>query len=720
MNKHLLKQFIIIIGALFLVSCKFEYKKPVYHDPYDARHNQLLGDVHNVREVEYAAKMEAKQLVEGEVMSSKNYLFNLDGKILSRMDTTFIPQNETSFQEYSYSRIGKLRKRTTKTRSSDRTLVYKPEFDYKGDAFFVLYRENSTYRDTVGDSKSTSKATFTFSNEGLLKEREVSTNGKKVIETKYEYDNKPKSAPVGEIDLLPDILLKKSETTNYNTNRKTTGKYNKLGNLESETVVDAKTGKIFSYYTYVYDNFDKSGNWLKRTKKDGNGKIVSITFREISYHHDEADAPLFYNLKEANSISGYFQNVYTRLTADVSDTPSKALIIIVLCSTLLLTLFLINLWCYYSFKRRKGWAPGFFEWKKIFPEGFLFKDFGGKLQKNNMKRIWVYNKEPYLKVASILLTLVGGFIAALIVLLLIGAIVWLLFGITMILFTIVNFGLVKWLLVIAAVIGLWYLGWGTLGAVIAAIFRLRNIIVIVASILAYIFIPFVPSWIFYLVALFVIFFSGSELILMILGTIGCGALLSFGVAAISNKMWLEALGHSTIATGFEFLHSVNLSNWFLNLFGNYWDVLLWCFLLPVILFLAIAFIIITFNSLLIGFEWIVMSVYNVSRPCPVCGSKKEMLYLPPKSKKPHPVKLRPGVYGSFHHKCYNPAYKLPTLLLNGKWKLDRLCQDPNCPTKKANEVISSETKNMVGMGTEVHIGVVFFTVGIGICRKHYL
>jgi len=210
MNKQLLKQFIIIIGALFLVSCKFEYKKPVYHDPYDARHNQLLGDVHNVREVEYAAKMEAKQLVEGEVMSSKNYLFNLDGKILSRMDTTFIPQNETSFQEYSYSRIGKLRKRTTKTRSSDRTLVYKPEFDYKGDAFFVLYRENSTYRDTVGDSKSTSKATFTFSNEGLLKEREVSTNGKKVIETKYEYDNESKSGIVGDVLYKNDISSAKS------------------------------------------------------------------------------------------------------------------------------------------------------------------------------------------------------------------------------------------------------------------------------------------------------------------------------------------------------------------------------------------------------------------------------------------------------------------------------------------------------------------------------
>jgi len=196
----------------------------------------------------------------------------------------------------------------------------------------------------------------------------------------------------------------------------------------------------------------------------------------------------------------------------------------------------------------------------------------------------------------------------------------------------------------------------------------------------------------------------------LLGIIGCSILAGLGSAAISKPLWLEALGYSTVSTGFEFLHAVNLSQWALNLFTNYWDVILLCLLLPVMIFLTIAFLIITLNSLLIGFELAVMRIYSVSRPCPVCGSTKEMYYLKKGGNydKPYLRSLRPSMYGIFsHYDDNNGNGKLRTLLLNGKWRYDRRCKNPNCPTTETRETITSKMESTnLGVGTPVHIGVV--------------
>jgi hypothetical protein len=989
MKTYRIKQLIAIFGALFfLTSCKFEYKKPVYHDPYDLRHNQLRGDVQDVREVEYAIKMAGREAVEGKVIFSRNYSFNPDGKILLRTDTTFNERNETSFQEYAYSRIGKLKSRTMKTRSNDRVLLYKPDFAYMGDAFFELRRERSSYHDTINDAKVQHLAKLWFTGEGLLKKREIYIDDNKFISSVYTYsqetvakqpekekekaapvnndpsltnlhnwtlsnaertkDNKAISFPVArshaEITLpeasngisitvsatwgsylelhtssngnrftnqgeltgnssgtalstknLPDgtqyvrfvgkqgtdnsvqlhsvsfgksvyannissvqnvddwtldgagwvkgnngslrfetegayvempalpegsknmnisisaiygdylilltspdgekftdhgafagtgsmqpatkaipdgtqhirfvakagtrndvflvsanvtkgielakkeemqakskpdkpaisetpqiedigIVLTESVTTNFNTKRKTTSKYDKYGNLVSEVSIDTVSKKTIDSFTYTYEGYDKAGNWLKRTKFDSRRQPVSVTLREISYHSDAEAVPLFYNLTEARNIGDYLTNIYYRLTAEsnIAGTPSIVLAIIVLVLTLLLTFYLIHLWNYY----KEHDSVDFFvwEWDTLF-KGNLFEDFGG-----TSGRIWVYNKEPYLKVASLLLILVGGFLLSLIILLAVGAIVWLLFGLLMILFNILNYSLIKWLLAIAAWIGIIWLAFGTIGVLFSALLRTFSEwltwVVVGGSILAYIFIPFVPGWIFGFVTLFVIGYMFyllyddgelGEFFIPILGLILCSVMASLATAAISNPSWLEALGHSTVATGFEFLHSVNLSQWALNLFTNYWDVLLLCFLLPVMIFLAIALLIITFNGLLIGFELIVMRIYSVSRPCPVCGSTQEMYYLKKGGNydRPYLGKLRPNMYGIFYHDTGSQNGKLPTLLLNGKWKLDRKCKNPNCPTTETKELITSNMKGgNFGMGTPVHIGVV--------------
>ena len=694
------KYFILVLASLLFASCKFEvrkfdYNRIEYHDPYDARHHQLKSDVSHVREFEHNAKAEARLILSGDVIATREYRFDPDGKILWLRDTTFHAdptQNITYSEDYYYSRIGKLKRRTLKTRTSDRKLVYKPKFTYTGNAKFDLMTENSTFRNPEDDSKVDYYARLDFTVDGMLQSRSVSMDSKKFIESVYTYNDQ--------------LSLVESVTTNFNTNRKTTNKYNEQGNLASETVAEAESGRTISTFTYTYGDFDDAGNWITRTKYDNRHQPVSVTHREISYFSDMTDAPQFYQLNDASNIGDYFRNLFIRLTANKQNdaSPSKLLTIIALVLTLSLSVYLIFLWNYYREYNSIDFFD--FEWDTLVKSG-LFEDFWGTTLGNGMKRIWVYNKEPYAKVASLLLMFVGGFIASLVVLLVLGAVVWLLFGIMMVLFNILNFGLVKWLLVICAGFGLWSLGWGTIGTIFAKLIEPKNIIIIGASILAYIFIPFVPSWIFLLVTLYFIFFNGYELIGMIIGFILCWVLMAFGIAAISDKMWLEGLGHSTVATGFEFLHSVNLFRWAYHLFSNYWDVVVLCFITPVILFLFIAATIILFNSLLIGFEWAVMRIYSVRRPCPVCGSTNEPRYISKNSKpnQQHPVGLHPGVYGAFRHKSPFNSDKLPTMLLNGKWKLHRVCANPNCKDKLTTSDVSGKI-DVVGMGTELHIGVV--------------
>jgi len=143
------------------------------------------------------------------------------------------------------------------------------------------------------------------------------------------------------------------------------------------------------------------------------------------------------------------------------------------------------------------------------------------------------------------------------------------------------------------------------------------------------------------------------------------------------------------------------------LFTHYWDVILLFFLAPIIIFLFISATIIVINSALIVVEWVVVKIYGIRRPCPVCGTSKEMRYISKNGnpQRPHPVALRPGVYGTFRHKSPYNSDKLPTLFLFGKWKLRRLCQNPDCLDKVTTSDMTG-VKKKVGIGKPIHIGIV--------------
>jgi len=280
----------------------------------------------------------------------------------------------------------------------------------------------------------------------------------------------------------------------------------------------------------------------------------------------------------------------------------------------------------------------------------IFEDFDGYYLSNGMKPIWVYNIEPYLKIGYILLIAVASFLATLTVMFLVGAIVW---GV---------FWLIKILLLIIIIVG-WV---ALIGGCI-------------------------------LVGIGIFGGEGGELV--VLGIISA----IIGGIIVWARDGIRDVGERLVNAGFEFMNTLNLFNWVFNLFKYYWDVILLCILFPALFFLAIAATIIILNGILIGVEMIVMKIYNVRRPCPICGSTRDMKYISKNGgNKPHPVSLRPGIYGSFRHQSPFSEDKLPTLLFLGKSKLDRICND--CDNRISSEMALNS--DLTGLGTDVHIGVV--------------
>jgi len=274
----------------------------------------------------------------------------------------------------------------------------------------------------------------------------------------------------------------------------------------------------------------------------------------------------------------------------------------------------------------------------------IFGNFSGRKES---EKIWIYNKHPYMNVARIIGFVVVSLFGSVLLILLGGFLVILLFWIAGNIF-----------------VALWGLGliicFG--GAIIAAFNALRG--------------RGCGLWIVGIVA----FFIGS---------------------ALANVQ--PATNTKIIETGigvFNNLNIVNLFEWAVNLFANYWDVLLVALLIPTILFLTLAVITIFLCWLLIGFEMFVTLLYNISHPCPSCGNWKQPKYIM-KNGREYSRTLRPGVYGMLYHKT--EYEKLPTMLINGRWKLKRRCTNPNCRV----EINPLDYKlGIVGYGTPVHIGIV--------------
>jgi hypothetical protein len=408
----------------------------------------------------------------------------------------------------------------------------------------------------------------------------------------------------------------------------TVSKYDGSENIILQEQFD-KDKKLIATYSYVY-TFDEQGNWITQTKYNGKDPLT-LSKRTITYftENELVALPVAENISaKPLSRSNYFSNLSERLfgQSELEGTPATALMTVLLIMSLG-ALF----WSIFKIKNIRR----------------QFKNFGGvahEVGKSGyyMKRIWMYNTEPYLQVALFFVVALCSFIAMIATLFLIGGIVWGLFWVLNILLNIL-----VWVAIIGAILGVLACFGGAI---------LYGIIILI---------PCAIIW--------------------------------------SNDDAIEETGRDLVEAGTTFMSNLNLFEWGINLFSNYWDVMLLVFVAPLLLFICFALLIVLLDLILIGVELLITRIYNVRRPCPHCGSTKEPAYLVEGYQQQHPVKLRPGVYGMFSQKSpINTSQKLPTMLLNGRWKLKRKCKD-------CSKIITSQTSDgsdKVGFGTEIHIGFV--------------
>ena len=370
------------------------------------------------------------------------------------------------------------------------------------------------------------------------------------------------------------------------------------GRLVAEREYEGDPLKLKSTYYYSYTD-DDNGNWIKAVKKNKRGKVVARLERIYtlgnnvnSENSDVQIAAIASPVATGNFIKDYISDAEYRLMENnaSNNTPTGILFVVLLGLTLLFA------WGYYRWAHKKH---------------DLFNNFGGQVNSNGMKRLWMFNKEPYLKVGISILLLLLAFVSAIILLLAVGGVTY---GILFV---------IKWILIAIVWIG----------------------------------------WICLVLGGLAVFF-GKE-------PAGCLPMIIGGVIVFFEKP-IRNFGDSIVEWGFSFMNDLNLFSWGLGLFTKFWDVILATFLTPMVIFSAFAILIMIIVFLLMGLEFSVMKVYSVRRPCPSCGSTHTPEYWVDEHHK-HPVPLHPGVYGVFTQKNPETGEKVPTMLFNGKGKLLRKC-----------------------------------------------
>lgn len=370
------------------------------------------------------------------------------------------------------------------------------------------------------------------------------------------------------------------------------------GRLVAEREYEGDPLKLKSTYYYSYTD-DDNGNWIKAVKKNKRGKVVARLERIYTFgnnvnseNSDVQVAAIASPVATGNFIKDYISDAEYRLMENnaSNNTPTGILFVVLLGLTLLFA------WGYYRWAHKKH---------------DLFNNFGGQVNSNGMKRLWMFNKEPYLKVGVSILLLLLAFVSAIILLLAVGGVTYgILFAI-------------KWILIAIVWIG----------------------------------------WICLVLGALVVFF-GKE-------PVGCLPTI-IGAVIVYFEEPIRNFGDSIVEWGFSFMNDLNLFSWGFGLFTKFWDVILATFLTPMVIFSAFAILIMIIVFLLMGLEFSVMKVYSVRRPCPSCGSTHTPEYWVDEHHK-HPVPLHPGVYGVFTQKNPETGEKVPTMLFNGKGKLLRKC-----------------------------------------------
>ena len=264
------------------------------------------------------------------------------------------------------------------------------------------------------------------------------------------------------------------------------------------------------------------------------------------------------------------------------------------------------------------------KWKDI------WSNIGGEYDDNNMRRLFMFNKQPYMAVIFIAVSLLISAIIAGICLFIVGGAGYLLLWLVKLLI---------WALII--------IGW----------------ICVVAGVLCLI---------------------GMQ-------PVGCLPLIIGGVIVYYSDN-LKAFANACVEAGFNFYSALNV--WDLGMFmiSEYGVAFLCVVATPIVIGIIAAVITMVIAGIFWLVETIMTSRYNIKHPCPFCHNPSEpATYLSEGYKLP--IKLRPGMYGLFHIMHPVTQEEMPTMILNGRDELERIC--PHC-----NRRIGYQT------GVEKHIAFV--------------
>lgn len=551
----LYKLFILTLLSVIITSCSQEKAR---FTPYTPNYYEVKGSAKSIIEREYSNK--------SKLLYTKQFDFDKSGRLVS---FKHIVDKDTVTRDMHYKDNGRI-----ENIQWNEITKYTPEFNEFGDLIKETYitGENNGFES------------------GFIQEWEYDVNGNIINEKTCYIESDCSSVEY----LYENNKLK--QVKEYNLGEEIQYDCDTTGLVISKKVYDELANKITSQSTYKY-KFDDKRNWIEKVERE-NKRLKSTIKREILYYSEAelvAANPTKQESVVAKSYIGidfvdnYINNVLSR-SGNQEDSPSKVLFIILIICTVIVTAI--------------GWYMA---------SDFVFHNFTGHIQNNGMKRLWMYNHEPYTKVGSLLLIALAAFVASIIIILLVGGVIWgLLWVVKLILWAIIIIG---WICLIGGGLALF----------------------------------------------------GKE-------PVGCLPLI-IGILIVSFQDTIEETGDNLVAWGFEFMQSVNMFSWGLGIFKNYWDVILVVFFTPMVLFLGFAVFVITLNMLLNGFEFIVTRIYSIRRPCPICGSTATPDYIV--GGKPHPVKLHPGVYGVFTHKSPVTGESIPTMLLNGRGKVTRKCKKCN-------------------------------------------
>lgn len=549
------KLLLLILLSVIITSCSQERAR---FSPYTPNYYEVKGSVKSIIEREYSNKYK--------LLCSKRFDFDKSGRLTSFQ---YIVNKDTVTRYIRYKDNGRI-----ENIQWNKITKYTPEFNEFGD----LIKETYITGETNGVES------------GFIQEYQYDTSGNVINEKTCRIESDCYSIE----HIYENNKLK--QIKEYNLGEEIHYDCDTSGLVISKKVYDETTNKITSQSTYKY-KLDNNRNWIEKVERE-NKWLKSTIRREILYY-SETELAATNTTKQASCftksyinipfVDNYINEVLSR-SKNQGDSPNNVLFIILIVCSIIVTAI--------------GWYMA---------SDFVFHNFTGHIQNNGMKRLWMYNQEPYTKVGTLLLIALAAFVASIVIILLVGGAIWGLLWIVK---------LILWAIII--------IGW--------------------------------------------ICLIGGGLALLGKEPAGCLPLI-IGILIVSFQDTIEETGENLVTWGFEFMQSVNMFSWGLGIFKNYWDVILVIFFTPMVLFFGFAVFVITLIMLLNGFEFIVTRIYSIRRPCPICGSTATPDYIV--GGKPHPVKLHPGIYGVFTHKSPITGESVPTMLLNGRGKVTRKCRKCN-------------------------------------------